>query len=121
MPWTNEDGDPSFRISFASAINLFSAAFAGVDTPADVRLFAYNGGSLLATVVGSSTGQFTLSFSAPLITSVVLTPGDFFDYVGVDNSRYQAAVTAVPEPGTLTLMSLGIFVLAWARRGGRRH
>jgi PEP-CTERM motif len=119
--WTNENGDPSFRISFASAINSFSADFAGVDTPADVRLFAYNGDSLLATVVGSSTGQFTLSFFAPRITSVVLTPGDFFDYVAVDNIRYQAAVTAVPEPGTLALLSLGMLVLARVRRGARRH
>ncbi len=114
--WTNENGDPSFRISFASAIDSFSADFAGVDTPADVRLFAYNGSSLLGTVVGSSTGQFTLSFAAPRITSLVVTPGDFLDYVGVDNIRYQAAVTAVPEPSQFALMSFGIAALAWARR-----
>jgi hypothetical protein len=60
--WSNENGDPSFRVSFAAAIDSFSADFAGVDTPADVRLFAYNGSSLLGSVVGSSTGQFTLSF-----------------------------------------------------------
>jgi len=117
--WTNENGDPSFRISFASAIDSFSADFAGVDTPADVRLFAYNGSSLLGTVVGSSTGQFTLSFAAPRITSLVVTPGDFLDYVGVDNIRYEAAIAPVPEPGTLALMSLGVVALAWAGRSQR--
>ena len=114
--WVGENGDPSFRVSFASAIDSFSADFAGVDTPADVRLFAYDGSNLIGTVAGSSTGQFTLSFAAPRITSVVLTPGDFADYVGVDNIRYEAAITSVPEPSTLGLMSLGVVALAWARR-----
>ena len=117
--WTNENGDPSFRVSFATAINLFSADFAGVETPADVRLFAYNGSTLLATATGTSTGQFTLSVGAPQITSVVVTPGDFLDYVGVDNISYQAAITAVPEPGTWALMSLGFVALTWSGRRKR--
>ncbi len=114
--WTNENGDPSFRVSFASAISSFSADFAGVDTPTDVRLFAYNGASLLGTIVGATTGQFTLSFAAPRITSIVVTPGDFFDYVAVDNIRYQAAIIPVPEPETWALTSLGLVALGWARR-----
>ena len=119
--WMNENGDPSFRVSFATAINSFSADFAGVNTPADARLFAYDGNSLLGTVVGATTGQFTLSFAASRITSVVLTPGDFFDYVAVDNIRYQAAVAAVPEPETWALMGLGLWVVARTRRNTRRR
>lgn len=117
--WTNENGDPSFRVSFASAINLFSADFAGVSTPADVRLFAYDGSNLLGTVAGLTSGQFTLSFSAQRITSVVLTPGDFDDYVAVDNIRYQTAVAAVPEPDTWALMGLGLWFVARSRRNTR--
>ena len=117
--WINENGDPSFRVSFAGAIDSFSADFAGVETPADVRLFAYDGSNLLGTVAGSTAGQFTLSFAAPRITSVVLTPGDFLDYVAVDNIRYQAAVSAVPEPGTWALIGLGILVVARARRSAK--
>jgi hypothetical protein len=114
--WLGENGDPSFRISFGSAINSFSAAFAGVSTAADVRVFAYNGANLLGTVAGSSTGQFVLSFAAASITSVVLTPGSFNDWVGVDNINYTTAVVGVPEPETYALMALGLAAVALARR-----
>lgn len=113
--WTSENGDPSFRVSFGSAISSFSADFAGVDTPADVRLFAFNGASLLGTVVGTTTGQFTLTFAAARITNVVVTPGDFFDYVAVDNIRYLEAISPVPEPTTWAFISVGLVALAWAR------
>ena len=114
--WLAENGDPSFRISFASAINSFSATFAGVSTGADVRLFAYNGASLHSTVAGSATGQFVLSFAAASITSVVIAPGSFDDWVGVDDITYTAAVVGVPEPETYALMALGLAAIALARR-----
>jgi len=50
----------------------------------------------------------------------VVTPGDFLDYVGVDNIRYQAVVASVPEPATFALMSVGFAALAWARRHGKK-
>jgi len=111
--WLNEDGDPSFRISFSSAATGFSASFAGVSTAADVRVFAYNGATLVGTVAGSSTGQFTLSYAGP-VTSVVITPGSFNDWVGVDNITYNLA--AVPEVSTYAMMGLGVAVLALQRR-----
>lgn len=77
---------------------------------------------MLNTVVGSSIGQSTLSFAAPRITSLVITPGDFLDYVGVDNIHYEtAAPAAVREPGTFGLMGLGIGALAWARRSQKER
>ena len=62
------------------------------------------------------TGQFALSFAAPAITSVVVTPGSFNDWVGVDNINYTAAVVGVPEPETYALMTLGLAAIALARR-----
>lgn len=115
--WLNENGDPSFSVSFTSAINFFSADFAGVATPADVRIYAYNGNTLLGSSVSAvTTGQFTLSFAAASITRVVVTPGSFNDWVGVDNINYTTAVAAIPEPETYALMGLGLVALAFARR-----
>jgi PEP-CTERM motif len=115
--WLDEDGDPSFRITFASEATNFSATFAGVTTGPDVRLFVYNGTTLLGTVAGAgaaTTVQFTLSYSAGPFTSVVVTPGSFDDWVGVDNISY--TLSPVPEAGTWAMMGLGLSALALVRR-----
>lgn len=112
--WLGENGDPSFRASFTGGITAFSAAFAGGSVGADVRLFAYNGATLLGSVAGVGSGQFSLAFAAPNITSIVVTPGSFNDWVGVDNIQYTLA--AIPEPETYALMGLGLCAVAWARR-----
>jgi hypothetical protein len=110
--WLNEDGDPSFMVTFSTAVTSFSAAFAGVSTGADVSLFAYNGATLIGTTSGSSTGQFVLSFAAASITSVAVRPGSFNDWVGVDNITF----APVPEPATYAMMALGLGLLALKRR-----
>jgi hypothetical protein len=115
--WFNEDGDASFAALFSAPVSTFSATFAGVAQPADVKLFAYNGTTLLGTSVSTATGQFTLSFSAPSITRVVMTPGSFNDWVGVDNIHFIAA--AVPEPGTYALMLAGLTAVGGLARRRR--
>lgn len=112
--WLNENGDPSFRVSFASAITSFSADFAGVYAASNVRLLAYDGATLLRTVVGSSTDdQFTLSVTGSHITSVIVMPGTLTDYVVMDNMVY---ITAVPEPSAWVLGVLGLGLVVWTRR-----
>jgi PEP-CTERM motif len=111
--WLNEDGDPSFTINFSGLATDFSASFAGVSTGADVSLFAYNGATLVGTVSGSATGQFTLSFAGPF-TSIAVRPGTFNDWVGVDNISY--TLSAVPEASTYAMMGLGLALLAFKRR-----
>lgn len=117
--WLSEDGDPSFLITFTTPISFISAAFAGVFTPVDVHLIAYNGATQLADIVSllpsGSNSQYTLSFSAASITSVAITPGSFNDWVAVDNITF-TPVAAVPEVSTYTMMALGMGLLAFKRR-----
>lgn len=116
--WLNEDGDPSFSAFFSGGINSFSADFAGVSTPADVRVLAYQGGTLLGTVVGSTIGQFNLAFaSSVLFDRIVIVPGSFSDWVGIDNITFDRSAPAdVPEPATVAIMALGLTGMAFARR-----
>lgn len=114
--WLEEDGDPSFAITFAGEATGFSAAFAGVSTGSDVTLYAYLGSTLVGTVAGSGSGQFVLSFAGP-VTRVAVRPGSFDDWVGVDNINY--SLTPIPEPGTVAMMSFGLGWLVWRQRQRR--
>jgi hypothetical protein len=114
--WIAEDGDPVVTISFSSAISAFSADFAAVEYGSDVAIYAYSGSTLVATATGSGSGQFALSLGGNDITSVVITPGSYNDYVAVDNLSF---TTAVPEPANIALLGIGLAMLALARRPGR--
>jgi len=116
--WLNENGNPSFRVSFASAIGSFSAIFAGVFDSSNVTLMAYDGATLLSTVMGNSPdAQFALSITGPHITSVVVSPGTLDDYVAVDDIQFAAAV---PEPSALALSSVGLALVGWAGKRRRK-
>jgi hypothetical protein len=110
-----EDGDPSFLITFAVPITSFSATFAGMSDPANTQIFGYSGATLLtSTAATATTGQQTLTITTGLaFTSIVVTPGDFNDWVGVDNITF----TTVPEPSTWVMLAGGLLlVLVSVRR-----
>jgi PEP-CTERM motif len=118
--YLTEDGDPSFLATFSNPINFFSADFVGVSIPGDTTLVAYNGSVIIGTSVVAAascapTCQTTLSFSAPSITKIVVTPGSYADWVGVDNITFNQA-SAVPEPSEVAMMMSGLGALAWMRR-----
>jgi len=121
--WMDEDGDPSFSVNFSAGITAFSADFVGVDLPATTRLFAYNGTTLLGSAAGSAQGQFTLSVSSTtLIDRVVITPGNFSDWVGVDNITFSPAEAgSVPEPASFAMLGLGLGLLGLRGLGRRQR
>lgn len=112
--WLGENGDASFLVSFSTPVTSFSADFADVTEFEDVTIWAYNGSTLLGSVSGTAAGDFTLSYAAAAITSVAVRPGNYFDYVAVDNINF----APVPEPGSYLLMGLGLAALALRRRLG---
>jgi hypothetical protein len=121
--WLGENGDPSFRATFSVPFVTFVAMdFAGIATAADVRLFVYNGTTLLSTIVAGGTGQQTLQYTAAAgqaITSVVVAPGSFDDWVGVDNIRFTSTSNVVPEPSTVVLFATGVLALGGVARRRR--
>jgi PEP-CTERM motif len=124
--WLVEDGDAAIRADFTDPfITFFSADFAGISTPADTRIFLYNGGSLLAIVAATVTGQQTLSYTATggqRITTVIFAPGNFNDWVGIDNITWANTSLVTPEPASMALLAVGMVSLAGvARRRRRTH
>ena len=113
--WLAEDGDPSFGATFSEVVDQVSIDFAGNAFPTDLRIFAYNGATLLGTVTGSElTGQERLTFTADAgqqITHVGVTVGrDLEDWVAFDNFTFRIvdATTTVPEPSTWLLTGMGL-------------
>ncbi len=117
--WLDEDGDAVFRINFSTPITGFSIDFGGVSDTESSGFFAIDSTntafqSAFTTSTGSSTVAIA-SFSKPA-SSIVVTEGDFFDWVGVDNIRF---TTAVPEPttkGAFAAGALALTAVVWRRR-----
>jgi hypothetical protein len=112
--------------AFAQPIRAFGAFFTGVGTAAGAVQLIFDDGSLQTlTVPGSPTGGvgfFGFTDAGASIASVVVTEtrsSDARDVFGIDDVRAVSAVSAVPEPASLTLVGIGLAALA--RRRYRRR
>lgn len=111
--WLSEDGDPYIRMSFSTGIDSIAADFGGMSYPSSSGIYAYNGATLVGQVNGTVTNTEHLSLSGVgTITSIVLVPGDFGDWVGIDNVTFNT----VPTPGAAALLGLGGLIVGRRRR-----
>jgi hypothetical protein len=118
--WLNEDGDANILLTFSTPITAISVDFAGIAAPSSTGIDIFStAGNYITTVSATAGGQQTLSYSGTDIGYVVLTPGDYYDWVGIDNISYTVAA-AVPEPETYGMLALGLGFLAIAVRRRQR-
>lgn len=114
--WLNEDNDAIFTMSFTDQVTSISVVFGGIADTGSTRIFAVNGANaVVASATASTTGTQTLSLTGLSgVNRIVVTPGDFNDWVGVDNIDFTTA--PVPEPASMTALGLGVAALIRRRR-----
>jgi hypothetical protein len=114
--WLGEDNDAVLYMTFASPISAISIDFGGVFDSDSTRIFAIDANNAaIASVSAATTGTTTLTLSpSQAVSKVVVTYGDFYDWVGLDNINFTTA--AVPEPTSSGLMVLGGLAAASRRR-----
>lgn len=120
--WLSEDGDPSFELSFLYRIDAISAVFTGIGTGNSFSgIIAYNDLDEVIAEVRvqdpAQGGAFTQTLALNNLNAasrVVIVPGTFDDWVGVDDITFRDAV--IPTPGAAALMGLGGVLAARRRR-----
>jgi hypothetical protein len=97
----------------------------------DVTSVSLSGGNLSGTVTDGSAEGFSfsnlLAGTYQLIVSGIVTAGDLarYDggsvgYVGVLATNRSSVAAPVPEPETYAMLALGLAVVGWAARRGKR-
>jgi hypothetical protein len=102
---------------FSGPITSFSCFAGGIFTAPSTAVYAFNAGGTqigTAAAAGAATTQQLLMGSLSGATEVVMTIGDFGDWVGMDNLEF----TAVPEP--VSMVTIGLGLAAMARRRAKK-
>jgi hypothetical protein len=117
----------SLTFTFANPVQFFGAYFSGVqDFFTDVITFSDGTAQTIdLPEAGTSSSIGALDFvgftdAGKTISSITVNAGSFaagYDDIGIDDVRFQAAASAVPEPSSVGLLLVGaLTVLAGYRR-----
>ena len=100
--WTNETSDAAMTLNFSNPISEITVQFNGVSDDLASGIFAVDTkGNLVSGIYDRTAGYSDVTLSGLRdIKQVVLTVGDFYDWIGINNIRF----TQVPEPGSLALL-----------------
>ncbi len=117
--WLNEDGDPSFLMTFSTPIDSLSMDVIGDTGGQDGFQTFFVGFDITGTIqtgLAQASGiggieNIGTTFSADTYY-VGVAVGEFFDWVGVDNIRFNT----VPTPGAMAVLGLGGLVAGRRRR-----
>lgn len=118
--WTLEDADPSFELTFLYRIDAISAVFTGVGINDNIAgMIVYNDLDQViaeARVVDPALGgELTQTLSLTNLhaaSRVVILPGTFDDWIGIDDITFTDAALPAPSAGALA----GIACALAARR-----
>lgn len=116
---TNHGNEPTkFRFDFASQVDAFAFLWGAADV--DWVLSAFNGNSLLETLVVNPTsvsnaGDY-FGIASAGITHATLEVSSGSDYVFLDNFTYSPGIASVPEPGVIYLFGLGLAGIGFMRK-----
>ncbi|MBX3380072.1 MAG: hypothetical protein KF805_08240 [Phycisphaeraceae bacterium] len=116
--WLNEDGDPSFLMSFTTGITSFQMDVigdtGGIDGFETFAAFYDASFNFLGSVSCNGIGGIETIGASGFGTAyyVAIAPGEYLDWVGIDNIVFEE----VPAPGAFALLGLGGLVAGRRRR-----
>jgi hypothetical protein len=120
----------TLTFSFSTPVQAFGAYFSGIQTNFFTDSITFSDGSSQTELIpgnGTTSSVGALSFVGftdvgKSITSVTVNAGATttgFDDIGVDDLRFQAASAAIAEPGSMSLLMPGLWVVLRYRQQRR--